>query len=75
MCIRDSRYTKQFLDLITIKVLASKHYKAISNYEVNITLTDKTGEKTLLKAPSKDDDDILETLLIFLRKRGQNGVA
>ena len=69
------RYTKQFLDLITIKVLASKHYKAISNYEVNIALTDKAGEKTLLKAPSKDDDDILETLLIFLRKRGQNGVA
>lgn len=62
------RYTKQFLDLITIKVLASKHYKAISNYEVNIALTDKAGEKTLLKAPSKDDDDILETLLIFLRK-------
>ena len=69
------RYTKQFLDLITIKVLASKHYKAISNYEVSIALTDKAGEKTLLKAPSKDDDDILETLLIFLRKRGQNGVA
>ncbi len=62
------RYTKQFLDLITIKVLASKHYKAISNYEVSIALTDKAGEKTLLKAPSKDDDDILETLLIFLRK-------
>ena len=61
-------YTKQFLDLIIIKILANKDYKAISNYEANISLTPKEGEKILLKAPSKDDDDILETVLIFLRK-------
>ena len=61
-------YTKQFLDLIIIKILANKDYKAISNYEANISLTPKEGEKILLKAPSKDDDDVLETVLIFLRK-------
>ncbi len=68
-------YTKQFLELIIIKILASKEFKAISNYEANIALTPKTGEKILLKAPSKDDDDILETILIYLRKRGQNAVG
>lgn len=68
-------YTKQFLELIIIKILASKEFKAISNYEANIALTPKEGEKIIIKAPSKDDDDILETLLIYLRKRGQNGVA
>ena len=68
-------YTKQFLDLIIIKILASKEFKAISNYETNITLTTKADEKILIKAPSKDDDDILETLLIYLRKRRQNAVG
>ena len=67
--------TKQFLEFIIIKILASKEFKAISNYEVNIALTPKEGEKIIIKAPSKDDDDILDTLLIYLRKRGQNAVG
>lgn len=67
-------YTKQFLELIIIKILASKDFKAISNYESNISLTPKTGEKILLKAKSKDDDDILETLLLYLRKREKDGL-
>lgn len=64
-------YTEQFLELIIIKILASKEFKAISNYEANIALTPKEGEKIILKAPSKDDDDILETLLVFLRKKSK----
>ncbi|NLK66212.1 MAG: DEAD/DEAH box helicase [Campylobacteraceae bacterium] len=62
------RYTKQFLDLIIIKVLALKHgFKAVSNYEMNITLTKDDDAKVSLKARSKDDDDILDTILSYLR--------
>lgn len=63
------RYTKQFLDLIVIKILARGEFKVISNFEQNISLTKKNGEKMLLKAKSKDDDDILDVLLVFLRKK------
>ena len=66
--------TKQFLELIIIKILANKDFKAISNYETNISLTTKTDEKILIKAKSKDDDDILETLLLYLRKREKDGL-
>lgn len=66
-------YTKQFLELIIVKILASKDFKAISNYEANLSLTRKTGEKILIKARSKDDDDILEALLLYLRKKEKNG--
>lgn len=66
-------YTKQFLELIIVKILASQDFKAISNYEANISLTRKTGEKVLIKAKSKDDDDILEALLLYLRKKEKNG--
>lgn len=68
-------FTKQFLELIIIKILASKDFKAISNYETNISLTTKTDEKILIKAKSKDDDDILESLLLYLRKRGKDGLC
>lgn len=62
------RYTRQFLDLILIKILAKAEFKAISNFEQNISLTHKNGEKLVLKASSKDDDDILAEILAFLRK-------
>jgi transcription-repair coupling factor (superfamily II helicase) len=61
-------YTKQFLDLITIKILASTtSIVSISNYAQNITLKDENEKKTLLKAKSKDDDDIIATVLAHLR--------
>lgn len=63
-------FTKQFLDLILIKVLGGEcKIKAISNYGQNISLTFQSGEKEMIKAPSKDDDDILSCILQDLRKR------
>ena len=62
-------YTKQFLSLIIIKILAIKAgFKAISNAEQNIVLTAQNGEQTRLRSKSKDDDDVIEEILIYLRK-------
>ncbi|MBW1429465.1 hypothetical protein AT913_05000, partial [Campylobacter jejuni] len=61
-------YTKQFLSLIIIKILALNKFKSISNYEQNIQFTALNDEKELIKAKSKDDDDILEAILTHLRK-------
>ncbi len=62
-------YTKQFLDLILIKVLARNFdFALISNYEQNIVLTKNNGEKINLKSQSKDDDDVIAEILIYLRK-------
>ena len=62
-------YTKQFLSLIIIKILSIKAgFKAISNAEQNIVLTAQNGEQTRLKSKSKDDDDVIEEILIYLRK-------
>ena len=62
-------YTKQFLDLIVIKILASKlGYKAISNSASTIALSPNDGERVILKAKSFDDDDIIDCILRFLRK-------
>jgi len=67
-------YTKQFLDVITIKILASKsNIVFISNFGQNITLKDKDDKKTYLKSRSKDDDDIIDTVLSHLRKEVKNG--
>lgn len=61
-------YTKQFLALIHIKILALGRFKAISNYAQNISLTALDDSKIILKAKSRDDDDILEEILVYLRK-------
>jgi len=62
-------YTRQFLDVIIIKILAiNAGFKAISNAEQNIVLTAENDEKIRLKAKSKDDDDVISEILIFLRK-------
>ncbi|MBE0490701.1 MAG: transcription-repair coupling factor [Sulfurospirillum sp.] len=62
--------TKQFLDLITIKILASiNDVVFISNYGQNITIKEQNETKTLIKARSKDDDDIIIAVLEYLRKR------
>ncbi len=61
--------TKQFLELIMIKILAIlKGIKTISSYEMNITLTKSDDTKETIKSPSKDDDDIIATTLKYLRK-------
>ncbi len=58
----------QFLQIITLKILANQlGIIKLSNFNQNITLTYNNEHKESLKAPSKDDNDILETLLKHLR--------
>ncbi len=66
----------QFLQIITLKILANQlGIIKLSNFNQNITITYGDEKKESLKAPSKDDNDILETLLkhlcaqIFLKRR------
>ncbi|RVY89307.1 transcription-repair coupling factor [Helicobacter pylori] len=57
----------QFLQIITLKILANQlGIIKLSNFNQNITLTYSDEKKESLKAPSKDDNDILETLLKHL---------
>ncbi|WP_373930753.1 transcription-repair coupling factor [Helicobacter pylori] len=58
----------QFLQIITLKILANQlGIIKLSNFNQNITITYSAEKKESLKAPSKDDNDILETLLKHLR--------
>ncbi len=58
----------QFLQIITLKILANQlGILKLSNFNQSITLTYSDEKKESLKAPSKDDNDILETLLKHLR--------
>ena len=62
-------FTKQFIELIIIKILAlDKGIQTISSYEMNITFTKGDDTKETIKSPSKDDDDIIATTLRYLRK-------
>ncbi len=57
----------QFLQIITLKILANQlGIIKLSNFNQNITITYSDEHKESLKAPSKDDNDILETLLKHL---------
>jgi transcription-repair coupling factor (superfamily II helicase) len=56
--------TRQFFELIIIKILASnKNIKTVSNYGQNITITYNDGKKEVIKAKSKDDDDLIRSVL------------
>ncbi|GAA7597906.1 transcription-repair coupling factor [Helicobacter pylori] len=58
----------QFLQIITLKILANQlGIIKLSNFNQNITITYGDEKKESLRAPSKDDNDILETLLKHLR--------
>ncbi|GAA6954577.1 transcription-repair coupling factor [Helicobacter pylori] len=58
----------QFLQIITLKILANQlGIIKLSNFNQNITIAYNDEKKESLKAPSKDDNDILETLLKHLR--------
>ncbi|TPH79562.1 transcription-repair coupling factor [Helicobacter pylori] len=57
----------QFLQIITLKILANQlGIIKLSNFNQNITITYSDEKKESLKALSKDDNDILETLLKHL---------
>ena len=61
-------YSLQFLEIIIIKVLATKlHIKAISNAANNISITFSDGTRAYIKAPTKDDDDILLSIKSHLK--------
>ncbi len=60
--------TKQFLQLITIKILAhKKDIKTITNYNQNITFIYQNDKKEIFKSRSKDDDDLIEAVIKKLR--------
>ncbi|WP_418180173.1 transcription-repair coupling factor [Aliarcobacter lanthieri] len=61
--------TKQFIELILIKILASqKNIQTISSYEMNITFVKEDNTKESIKSRSKDDDDIINATLEYLRR-------
>jgi len=63
-------HSLSFLQVIIVKILALKDdIFSIGNYAQNITIKYLNGEKKSLKSPSKDDDDILATILQELRKK------
>ncbi len=60
--------TKNFLDIITIKLLAKEAgIRRITNYGQNISVEFEDGVKERLKARSKDEDDILNEVLRYLK--------
>ncbi len=61
--------TKQFIELVVIKLLAlQKGVKTVMNYAQNITIVYEDEKKEIIKASSKDDDDIIDAVLRFLRQ-------
>ena len=60
--------TKQFIEIILIKLKAiEKKVKTISNFDQNISFIKNDDTKELIKSPSKDDDDIVASVLKFLQ--------
>ena len=60
--------TKQFIEIILIKLKAiEKKIKTISNFDQNISFIKNDDTKELIKSPSKDDDDIVASVLKFLQ--------
>lgn len=61
--------TQNFIEKIKIKILASeKNIKSISNYNENISIIYNDDKKEMIKAPAKDDEVILETILKRLKE-------
>jgi len=52
----------------TVGIFASL---SISNFGQNITFKDKNEQKSYLKSRSKDDDDIINSVLEYLRKKAK----
>lgn len=65
-------YTLSFLELIKIRVLANTlKLKQIAHYGQNITITYSDDTKESIQSPSKDWDDVLGSIMAFLRKNAQ----
>ena len=62
-------YTRQFLELIRIKIIARNcGIASILNYQQNISFVNLEGEKLTIKATSKDEDDVLKAVFAHLEK-------
>ncbi len=64
------KLTKQFIDLMVIKVLAKQNgIKKVSSYEQRIFIEyfEETKDRVILQANSKDSDDIIAKTLQFLK--------
>ena len=63
--------TRQFIALMAIKVLARERgISKVSSYGERVFIEYADGrDRTILNAPSKDDDDLLATAMGFLRKK------
>ncbi|HCD73665.1 MAG TPA: DEAD/DEAH box helicase [Helicobacter sp.] len=62
--------SETFLELIRIKVLANQcKLKQILHYGQNITFVYPNGDKESVLSPSKDWDDVMESIMVFLRKK------
>jgi transcription-repair coupling factor (superfamily II helicase) len=62
--------TKQFIELIIMKIIAlGKNIKSIGNYDMNISITYNDDKKEMIKSNSKDDDDLIHTVMKFLNKK------
>jgi transcription-repair coupling factor (superfamily II helicase) len=60
--------TKQFFEIMVMKVMClEKKIKTVMNFNQNITLEYTNGSKETLTSKSKDDDDIIATVLHYLR--------
>ncbi len=58
-----------FIRIILIKILANKkRITSILHYGQNIQIQLQDSSKLTLSAPSKDDEDVLDSLLAYLRK-------
>ena len=69
---KPDQYTKQFLDIIVMKILSSNiGIKSITSFEQNINITFEDGSKELIKSNSKDEDDIVEGVLKYLREKSK----
>ncbi len=65
-------YTKQFLDVMMIKIMAfSNGFVAVSSAGQSVVLVRESGEKVVLKARSSDEDDVLAEALVYLRRLGR----
>ncbi len=62
------KVSRQYIDLIVIKVLAKRAtISKVSSYGERVFIEFADGKKEILNAPSKDDDDIINTALEYLK--------
>lgn len=60
----------RFLDLVIMKILAAKSkIERISNYNQSISFVYQNETKETIKADSRDEDDIADAVLTYLRKK------